>query len=246
MARQRDSRLKASQFATTHWSLVLSAGRDSSVAARRALAALCETYWYPLYAYIRRRGHQPQDAADSAQAFFVELLERESLRVANPARGRFRSFLLAACGHFLANRRRHAAAQKRGGNRAPLSLDFDAAERRYQFEPSSDATAEKLFERRWAMTLLDQALARLREQYVATDKEPLFEELKAYLGSGEPQAAYEEVAARLGMTPAAVKVAVHRLRRRCREILRQQIAETVNHPDLIDEELRDLFAAVKG
>lgn len=224
----------------------MSAGRDSSVAARESLAALCDRYWYPLYAYIRRRGYQVQDARDLAQAFFVDLLERDSLRVADPARGRFRSFLLASCGHFLANRRRHAAAQKRGGSRAMLSLDFAAAEQRYQFEPASDVTAEKLFERRWAMTLLDQALARLREQYVAGGKEPLFEELKAYLGSGEPQAAYDDVAGRLEMTPAAVKVAVHRLRRRCRKILRQQIAETVSHPDLIDEELRDLFAAVKA
>lgn len=246
MARQTDSHVQPAEFATTRWSLVQSAGRNSSAAAREALAALCETYWYPLYAYIRRRGHQPQDAADLAQAFFVDLLERDSLRVADPARGRFRSFLLASCGHFLANRRRHAAAKKRGGSRAMLSLDFDAAEQRYQFEPASDATAEKLFERRWAMTLLDQALARLREHYVAAGKHSLFDELKAYLGSGEPQAAYDEVAGRLNMTPAAVKVAVHRCRRRCREILREQIAETVSHPDLVDEELRDLFAAVKS
>src|SRR5438045_8448625 len=129
MPRASDSHAQPVEFATTHWSLVLSAGRDSSLAARDALAALCERYWYPLYAYIRRRGHQVQDARDLAQAFFVELLERDSLRVADPARGRFRSFLLASCGHFLANRRRHAAAQKRGGGRAMLSLDFDAAER---------------------------------------------------------------------------------------------------------------------
>jgi RNA polymerase sigma factor (sigma-70 family) len=245
MPRAHKSDAEPAEFATTHWSMVLSAGRDSSVAARRALAALCEMYWYPLYAFIRRRGYQDHDARDLVQEFFAELLEREAVRIADPARGRFRSFLLATCKHFLANRRRHATAQKRGGSRAILSLDFVAAERRYRLEPANDVTPESLFERRWAITLLDQSLTTLREQYVSSGKQLLFDELKPYLGAGEPKASYDEIAERLQMSPAAVKVAVHRLRQRCRETLRQQIAQTVSDPDLIDDELRDLFAAVQ-
>jgi RNA polymerase sigma factor (sigma-70 family) len=246
MRRIEDSRPEQAEFATTHWSIVLSAGKGTSPASRQALTSLCETYWYPLYAYIRRRGYQAHDARDLVQEFFVSLLEKDWLGVADPARGRFRSFVLSACSHFLANRRRQAGAQVRGGSRPVHSLDFAMAERRYSFEPADETTPEKLFERRWAITLLDRALDRLREQYTRTGKQTLYDELKSYLGSAEPQAPYEKLAERLKMSPAAVKVAVHRLRRRCREILRQEIEQTVDCPQDVDDELRALFSAVQS
>jgi RNA polymerase sigma factor (sigma-70 family) len=241
-----ESPLQRAEFATTRWSIVLSAGKDASAADREALATLCETYWYPLYAYVRRRGYRAHDARDLVQGFFASLLEKDLLRVADPARGRFRWFLLSACNHFLSNRRRHAVAQIRGGGQPVLSLDFDTAERRYQFEPVEETTPEKLFERRWAMTLLDRTLDRLRELYTRTGKQALYDKLKAYLGSSEPQAPYDELAQRLTVSPAAVKVAVHRLRRRCREILRQEIEQTVDRPEDVDDELRALFSAVQS
>jgi RNA polymerase sigma factor (sigma-70 family) len=245
MRRIEESRPQEAEFATTHWSVVLSAGKDASPADREALATLCETYWYPLYAYVRRRGYQTHDARDLVQEFFASLLEKDWLRVADPARGRFRCFLLTACNHFLSNRRRHAAAQIRGGRWPALSLDFETAEQRYQFEPAVETTPERLYERRWAMTLLDRALERLRELYTCTGKQAVYHELKSYLGSTAPQARYDELAQRLKMSPAAVKVAVHRLRRRCREVLRQEIEQTVERPEDVDDELRALFSAVQ-
>ncbi len=232
------------QFHTTHWSLVLAAGHDASPAARQALAQLCETYWYPLYAYIRRLGHQPAEAQDLTQGFFVHLLEKEAIQVAEPSRGRFRSFLLASLNHYTTNQWRRDQAQKRGGGRTPLSLDLPDGERRYTLEPVVDAPAERVFMRRWAITVLDQAVQRLRDDYERSGKLELFDSLKGFLGGGPSNVPYSDIAAELGSTEGAVKVAVHRLRMRCREMLRREIAQTVDSESEVDEEIRDLFQAV--
>jgi len=221
----------------------VAASHDSRPAAKAALATLCETYWYPLYCYVRRRGHLAEEAQDLTQEFFATLLEKHTLRVADRERGRFRSFLLASLNHFLANEWRRQSAKKRGGGRPPLSLDLPAGESRYAQEPSHDLTPEKTYERRWALVLLDQALSKLREEYAAGGKRKLFERLAVFLG-GTKSADYEQVARELGMTEGAVKVAVHRLRRRCRDILRAEVAQTVAAPADVDEELRHLMAVV--
>jgi RNA polymerase sigma-70 factor (ECF subfamily) len=241
--RSSDSRHAGGKsFTTTHWSLVLAAGHGSRPDAATALATLCETYWYPLYYYVRRRGYRAEEAQDLTQEFFVKLLEKGYLKVADPDRGRFRSFLLASLNHFLANEWDRARARKRGGK--VLSLDIEGAESRYSLEPADDLTAEKLFERRWAMTLLDLVLVRLREEFAREDRERVFERLKGFLGGAAADAPYRQAAADLGMTEAAVKMAVHRLRRQYRRLLRAQIAQTVASPEEIDDEIRHLFAAL--
>jgi RNA polymerase sigma-70 factor (ECF subfamily) len=234
------------RFATTRWSMVIDAGRNSSAGSRRALAELCEIYWYPLYAFIRRRGLHPDDARDQTQEFFAELLENETLRVADRERGRFRSFLLAAVCNFLSKQRRKAGARKRGGDRQSISFDFAAGEKRFALEPFHELTAEKIFERRWAMTLLEQVLARLRVELGTAGKQRHFEVLATYLGGSRRTVPYVKIAGQLQVTEGAVKVAVYRLRRRCRELLREEIAHTVANPAEIDEELRALFATVRG
>jgi RNA polymerase sigma-70 factor (ECF subfamily) len=245
-ARQADfSRGFAGRFATTHWSLIVAAqGRDSGE-AREALAALCLSYWYPVYAFIRRQGHSWDQAQDLTQEFFARLLEKDALAMVDPAKGRFRSFLIAACKHFLSNERDRANAQKHGGGRVVVPLDFQTAESRYNLEPSHYLTPERLFERRWALMLLDQVLSRLKQEFEAADKTMLFNRLKRFLllgkASGEK---YAEAAQELGATEGAVKVAVHRLRRRYRELLREEIGRTVNDPRQIDDEIRSLFAAL--
>ncbi|HUE69957.1 MAG TPA: sigma-70 family RNA polymerase sigma factor [Pirellulaceae bacterium] len=231
-------------FATTRWSVVLAAGHDRSPGGRQALVALCETYWQPLYAFVRRRGYGADEAQGLVQEFFARLLEKESVAAADPARGKFRSFLLSSLNHFLANEWRRERAQKRGGERPILSLDFQHGESSLAIEPAHDLTPEKLFERRWALTLLTQALARLRDEYAASGKLPLLERLQPYLAGDRDAAPYLELARELGMSDGAVKVAVHRLRRRCRDILRDEIAQTVAGPEEVDEELRDLFEAL--
>lgn len=225
---------------------MIDARRKTSAVSRRALAELCEVYWHPLYAFIRRRGLSPVDAQDLTQEFFAELLEKETLRVADRQRGRFRTFLLTAISHFLSNQRRKAEARKRGGNRRILSLDFAKGERLYSLEPFHDLTAEKIYERRWAMTLLEQVLDRLRDESVAAGKKEQFDALAPYLGGSRETVPYQEIAGRLKMTEGAVKVAVHRLRRRCRDVLRKEIAQTVADPAEIDHELQSLFATVRG
>jgi RNA polymerase sigma-70 factor (ECF subfamily) len=222
---------------------VLAAARESRPEARASLGALCETYWYPLYCYVRRRGYRAEEAQDLTQEFFATLLEKDFLRVADPERGRFRSFLLASLNHFLAKEWRRRRAGKRGGGRLPLSLDFPSGESRYNQEPSHDLTPEKIYERRWALVLLDSALSKLRDEYAAGGKTVLFDRLSGFLG-GKGKAPYHEVAADLGMTEEAVKVAVHRLRRRCRHHLRAEVAETVARPEDVDEELQHLMAVV--
>ena len=223
---------------------MVAAGRRSSPNGRKALAKLCATYWYPLYAFVRRQGHAVDDAQDLTQEFFSRLLEKNYVAAADQTRGKFRSFLLASLKHFLANEWRRGAAQKRGGKSAALPLDLDAGESRYSLEPSHELTAEKIFERRWAMALLELTLAKLREEYSGGDKLKLFDRLKAYLGGDRASVPYRQLADELGLSEGAVKVAVHRMRRRCRELLRAEIAQTVAGPEEVDEELRDLFKAV--
>jgi RNA polymerase sigma factor (sigma-70 family) len=229
-------------FENTHWSLILAARDRGSSQARAALAELCQAYWYPLYAFIRHRGHDHQTAEDLTQSFFARLIESNDLARVDRSKGKFRAFLLAACSHFLANERDRALALKRGGDRRLLSIDSALAERSYGLEPVDRLTPEALFARRWAMTLLDQAIDDLRSEYVRDGHAERFEVLRSVLtGDRLP---YADLAARLNMTVGAVQVAVHRLRQRYRDALRARIAATVEGPAQIDDEIRDLFAAL--
>jgi RNA polymerase sigma factor (sigma-70 family) len=232
-------------FVTTHWSVVVAAGRAADTSrARDALARLCQAYWHPLYSYVRRLGHSPHDAQDLTQEFFARLLAKNYLAGADESRGRFRSFLLSSLKHFLANEWDKACAQKRGGGQVPIPIDLATAETACHFEPADPATAEKIFERRWALTLLDNVLRRLREEYTASDRHSLFEELKPTLTEASRAVRYAEIATRLGTSEGAVKVAVHRLRQRYRALLRAEIADTVASPSEVDDELRNLFSAL--
>lgn len=236
---------RSDRFATTHWSMVVSAGGPRSSDAGRALAALCENYWFPLYAFVRRAGYTADDAQDLTQEFFACLLAKNYLAVADRQRGRFRSFLLGAMKHFLANQQRRNASQKRGGNQPVLSLNFCAGEDRYQqIEPVDNLTPERLYERRWALTLLDLVLGRLRDEFRTAGKLELFDALKPFLAGKTSKATYLSVAERLGMTEGAMKVAVHRLRRRYRKLLEEEIARTVVDPETLEEELRELLAVL--
>ncbi len=232
------------QFATTHWSLVVAARDRAAPEARDALAALCGLYWYPLYAFVRRQGHPADQAQDLTQGFFARLLEPDFFKAVDRSRGKFRSFLLAACKHYLANERDRARAVKRGGGRPVLSLDFAGADQRYHHEPAHQLTPERLFERRWALTLLDQVLTRLRQEFDEAGKAAVFQTLKGVLTGESGKVPYHDLAARLALSEGAVKVAVHRLRRRYRELLREEIARTLDDPGLVEEEIRDLFAAL--
>jgi RNA polymerase sigma-70 factor (ECF subfamily) len=235
-------------FATTHWSLVLAAGKGASADAEAALASLCEAYWYPLYAYVRRQGHQPDDAQDLTQEFFARLLEKHYLQSADPERGRFRSFLLTAFKRFLSKERDRERTKWRGGGRKvlPLGFEFEAGERRYNLEPAHEVTAEKVYEQRWALTLLDRVFARLRDEFEQAGKQQQFDCLKIYLTGETDTPGYRDAAVQLGLTEGAVKVAVHRLRRRYRELVRDEIVQTVAGPQDVDEELRHLFAALRS
>jgi RNA polymerase sigma-70 factor (ECF subfamily) len=238
------ARSGAGRFATTHWSVVLSASQPESARYQQALEVLCRTYWFPLYAYLRRQGCRAQQAEDHIQAFFASLLEKRGLRLVDPKRGRFRSFLLTALKHFLANEHARAQAQKRGGGSKFLSLDIENAESQYIHEPRDELSPEKLFERSWALAVLDRTMARLQAEAATAKKQNLFDCLKVYLTADKSTIPYQEMAARLKMTEGAVKVAVHRQRRRYRELLRDEIAQTVTTEEQISEEIRDLFAAL--
>ena len=230
----------AKSFPTTHWTMVLSAGRNESTHAEEALARLCQAYWYPLYAFVRRRGYGPQDAQDLTQGFFAHVLEKHSLIAVAPER-RFRTFLLAALKNYLANEWDKAHARKRGGGKMLVSLEQQSAESRYGIEPGHEMTPERLFERRWALTLLEQVLDTLRGEFQAEGNGRLFDELKGAL-TGE-SGGYALIAERLGRTQGAVKVAVHRLRHRYRELTREKIAETVADGD-IEDEMRHLLTVL--
>jgi RNA polymerase sigma factor (sigma-70 family) len=224
---------QAKNFPTTLWTVVLHAGRDEPAQARAALAQLFQAYWYPLYSFVRRRGYSPHDAEDLTQAFLAHLLEKGGLGRLDPEQGRFRTFLLASLKIFLANDWDRSHALKRGGGQTIVSLDKESAESRYEREPSHDMTPERHFERQWAMTLLDQVLDALRDEYHAEGKSDLFEEMKAVI-IGQP-CAYADMATRLGRSEGSIKVAAHRLRQRYRELIRLRIAETVGDSDIEDE-----------
>ena len=228
-------------FATTHWSAVIRAGRGDTTRARAALEKLCETYWYPLYAHVRRRGHSPEDAKDLTQAFFLRLLEQGSLANANPDLGRFRSFILGALDHFLISEWKKARAEKRGGGCALVSLDWAAAERRFDLEPADTLTPDKAFDRRWVTALLDEVLKQLEAEHTADGNSELFRTLKGALAGRREVQPYAQLAADLGMSEAAVKVAVHRLRKRYRALLQAEIGRTVNSTQETRDELEHLF-----
>jgi DNA-directed RNA polymerase specialized sigma24 family protein len=230
-------------FATTHWTVVLSAGQSETTRGRDALAALCKTYWFPLYAFARRQGHSPHDAEDLTQGFFARLLESESLAAVSREKGKFRTFLLVALKRFLANEWHRARSQKRGGAAVHLPLQGHTAETRYIAEPVEHLTAEKLYERRWALTLLERVLTRLGHEFEAAEKKELFEKLKPYLMAEKGAIPYADAAIALSMNEGALKVAVHRLRRRFRELFREEVAQTVATPEEIDDEIRHLLTA---
>jgi RNA polymerase sigma factor (sigma-70 family) len=231
-------------FASTHWSVVLLAGHGNTERSQEALAQLCQTYWYPLYVFVRRQGYESHNAEDLTQEFFVRLLASDDLARVRPEKGRFRCYLLASLKHFLLNEWKRARRLKRGGGQTVISFDAARAEARYVAEPASDLTPDRIYERRWATTLLEQTIARLREEHAANGRLDFFEALKDALTGEESTATYAELGQRLGLRAAAVKMAVYRLRRRYREILREEIAHTVASPDEVDDELRHLFSAL--
>ncbi len=235
---------RADRFHTTHWSVVLAAGGDTSPEAKAALETLCRAYWPPLYAFLRRRGHDVHQAQDLTQGFFTRLLEKRDLRLPDPARGRFRSFLLAALRHFEANDWDRRRAEKRGGDQPPISLDLDRAESEYRLHPAHEETAERVYERRWAFAVLDHALARVGEEYERSGKGRVFEVLKPFLVRDPAATSYREAASSLELSESAVKVSAHRLRGRFRTVLRAEIAQTVESADDVEEEIRALFAAI--
>jgi DNA-directed RNA polymerase specialized sigma24 family protein len=235
---------KRAQFATTCWSVVIAAGAESS-ARDAAVTRLYESYWYPLYAHLRGRGCSTADAEDLVQGFFLRLMEKGALQDADPARGRFRSFMVASLQHFAFNERDRAVAEKRGGGTTTLSLDVSAAEGRFLLEPASVDTPETLFNRRWALMLLGHVIGRLRREMGERGREGYFEALKPYLTGDPTQSSYAVTAVALDMSEGAVKVAVHRLRRRFRELVRDEVAQTVGSPTEIDDELRYLRGAVR-
>jgi RNA polymerase sigma-70 factor (ECF subfamily) len=232
------------RFPTTHWSCVAEAGGRDEARAREALTRLCDGYWYPLYAFVRRRGHDADEAMDIVQGYFARLLEKGVLAAADPGRGRFRSFLMADCSHYMSHHRAHRAAQKRGGGRRAVSIDARDAEGRFLAEPADDETPERLFARAWAMTLLERVVNLLREEYEAAGRASAFDRLKPMLVDGGGDVPYAQIAAELGTTEAAIQAAVYRLRRRYAGLLREQIAATVADPGDVEEEIRDLFAAL--
>jgi RNA polymerase sigma-70 factor (ECF subfamily) len=230
-------------FATTHWTVVLAAGRRSTPQADHALEELCRAYWYPLYAYVRRHGHSKEDAEDLTQGFFACFLERNYLEGLSSKKGRFRAFLLAALKHFLANERDKSQRQKRGGGVAPLSLDWQDADARYQIDPTDQLSPDKLYDRAWAMTLLEQVISRLRDECAAEGRGKVFEQLKPFLMASQSAIPYADAATRLGLNEGAARVAVHRLRKRYRELLREEISQTLSDPADAEEEMRALFRA---
>jgi len=243
MSDAQNTDVAGERFTTTHWSVVLAAGETANPTAEVALEKLCRNYWYPLYAFARRSGHGEEKAKDLTQGFFARLLQEKYLRQAQRERGKFRTFLLTAFKHFAADEWDRETALKRGGGREILSFDDETAEKRYHLEPVDEVTPDKLFDRRWAFATLQEAARLLRKEYHDTGRGDLFDKLQAFL-SGDLEDGYTEAAAQLSMSENTLKSHVRRLRLRNREILREVIANTVASPDQIDEELRDLSAAL--
>ena len=232
-------------FVTTHWSVVLSAARNDTTQAHDALAKLCQTYWHPLYTYVRRRGYSAEDAEDLTQGFFAALLQRKAVSTVSPDKGRFRSFLLASLNHFLCDEWDKARAQKRGAGKV-VSFDTQAAETWLNQVPSENLTPEKAFELRWAITLLEQVYRTLEKEHQQQGKGEVFDALRSTLAGPGSSVPYAELAQRLGLNEGGVKVAVHRLRQRYRALLRQTIAQTVANDAEVEEELRYLLRIVAG
>ncbi len=243
MAQGNEPKLNDSnrRFATTQWSMVRAVGGNDSAVAKSALQELCQIYWYPLYAYVRHQGYQSQTAADLTQAFFTDLLSRNDLTKVDPAHGKFRSFLIASLKHFLLNEWDKQQAQKRGGGRKILSFDFADADSRYRNEPAHANTSERIFEKQWALTLLDRTNRALRKEFENRGKTHQFEKLQIFLAGKSPESTMAMIAGQLNMTEVAVKVAVHRMRQRFGELLRGEIEKTVEHPGEIDGEIQHLF-----
>jgi RNA polymerase sigma-70 factor (ECF subfamily) len=231
-------------FVTTRWTVVLSAGRKSSPQSDRALGELCQTYWYPLYAYVRRQDRTKEDAEDLVQAFFARFLEKNYLEGLSAERGKFRAFLLASLKHFLANEWDKSQRQKRGGGAQHLSLDWQGADERFHLDPPDPSSPDKLYDREWALAVLERVITRLRDECTAEGKAELFNQARGYLMVGEAAIPHREAAVTLKLDEGAVRVAVHRLRRRYRELLRDEIAQTLDDPGQVAEELRSLQAAL--
>lgn len=233
-------------FATTQWSVVLEARDSDESGAAAALQALCQSYWFPLYAFIRRRGYSHEDAADLTQSFFGRFLEKNYLASVDREKGRFRSFLLSSVKHFLSDEWDKTQARKRGGGTVSVSLDERLAANRYDAELMEDASPDKLFERRWAVAVIERTVDRLRDEWKAAEKSEEFETLKTFLTGHQPEVSYADAAARLGISVAAATSAIHRLRRRYRALIRDEIAQTVAHPSEIDDELNHLMRVLSG
>lgn len=230
-------------FATTHWTVVLAAGKKSTPQSHRALEELCQTYWFPLYAYARRRGHSKEDAEDLTQTFFARFLEKNYLDGLSAERGRFRAFLLASLKHFLANEWDKSQRQKRGGGAAHLSLDWQTADTQFQIASPNGSNPENAFDREWAVALLAKVIERLQRECEADHRSEQFSELKVFLSAGKGTVPYSAAAKNLRMEEGAIRVAVHRLRKRYRQLLADEVAQTLSNPAQVEEEMRALFSA---
>jgi DNA-directed RNA polymerase specialized sigma24 family protein len=233
------------EFDTTHWSVVLAAGRESSPESSDALSHLCESYWHPLYAYARRHVEDVHEAQDLTQEFFSELLEKSYLESADPLRGRFRSFLLTAFKHFLSKQWDKARAKKRGGGRKPIRFDFQSEDSAYGFLPAKDLAPEQLYDRRWATVLLARVMDRLRDEFSDAGRSEQFERLKPFIIGQAATKTYATVAVESGMTEAAAKMAAYRMRKQYQQLLRTEIAQTVADPTEVEDEIKSLFAAFR-
>jgi RNA polymerase sigma-70 factor (ECF subfamily) len=234
------------RFTATHWSVVLAAADQERPEAAEALETLCRTYWYLLYVYVRRRGHSPEDAQDLTQGFFAHLLRKDFLSGVGQEKGRFRSFLLACLNHFLSDERDRAQAVKRGRDQPPISLDADLAERRYREEPADELTPQIAYERRWVATLLGRAQTRLAGEYAVAGKTDLLHRLQEFPLGERGESSFRDCAVRLGLSESALKSAVHRMRQRYRDLVREEVAHTVDDPAEVEEEIRHLIAVVSG
>ncbi len=242
--KNQQQRPTQARFATTHWSVVLAAGDQAGSHCAEALQTLCQTYWFPLYAFVRRQDIQPDEALDLTQGFFASLLEKQWLAAADPERGRFRNFLMASIKHFMGHEWARQRAKKRGGGCCHFSLDRDSAETRYRLEPLDDRTPEQMYERQWALTVLEQVATELRRDYTTRAKSSQFDALKSHLNLGSPQQSYAQLAERLNTTEGAARVMVHRLKQQYRSIMRRQIAQTVASAEEVESEIQHLFQAL--